>query len=174
MEIRGKVAGNPGSSVPVVKALPSWFVNACVELARLGPAGRSTVAPGTVATVLWGIPAACLIALMSDPWPGVVLTVFFFISCYVSDVAEVALNKSDPREVVIDELIGFLITMAGLPLSFKSLVLGVILFRLFDIWKPWPVRLLDRDEGGFWIIMDDVGAGCYAHAVLWLILVAWP
>lgn len=145
-----------------------------LQVATLGPTGLSPFAPGTVATAVVGIPAACLLSLFPDPYATLFLALCFFLACYVSEVAEKELQKTDPGEVVIDELVGFLITMFGLPLTVPSLIAGFFAFRLFDIWKPWPVDALqDNLKGGLGVVMDDVAAGVYAHAVVWVILRAW-
>jgi len=73
--------------------------------------------------------------------------------------------------VVIDEVAGFLVTMLLLPISFVNMGLGFILFRFFDIVKPWPVRQAERLKGGFGIVVDDLLAGVYAHLCLRGILV---
>ncbi len=87
-----------------------------------------------------------------------------------SEKAEGELGCSDPGEIVIDELCGYLVAMTGHTVSFASILSGFLLFRLFDIWKPWPIRLIDRSvEGGLGIMADDILAGIYAN-VLGLIL----
>jgi len=142
-----------------------------VYLANLGGIGRSPFAPGTVATAVIGIPAACILSRLHEPFASLLVAIAFFLACYVSDVAERELGRTDPGEVVIDELVGFLVTMLGLPLTVESVAAGVFAFRLFDIWKPWPVRALQENlRGGLAIVMDDVGAGIYAHALVWLFL----
>jgi phosphatidylglycerophosphatase A len=146
-----------------------------VWAAQLGGLGRSPYAPGTVAAAVAGIPAAIILSYVPNPWAVIFLAALFFVACFVSDKAESELDKRDPNEIVIDELVGFLITMLGLTISIKSLLLGFLAFRLFDIWKPWPINLLNKEiPGGFWIVADDVGAGYYAHALVWLILQLWP
>ncbi len=103
------------------------------------------------------------------------LALLFFAACGVSSKAAAVLGREDPREIVIDELVGYLVTMVGLPFTFKSVVVGFFAFRLFDIWKPWPVRRFDEQlHGGLGIVMDDVAAGCYAHAAVWAVLALWP
>jgi phosphatidylglycerophosphatase A len=74
----------------------------------------------------------------------------------------------DPQFVVIDEVAGQLITLIAVPVSWKSLLLGFILFRGFDIVKPPPVRQLEHLTEGFGIVLDDVGAGLYALAIMQL------
>jgi len=89
------------------------------------------------------------------------------LSCYCAGVAEAEIGRIDPGEVVIDELVGFLITMFGLPLTLESLGLGIAGFRLMDIWKPWPVGFLqEKLKGGMAIVMDDVAAGVLAHLLV--------
>jgi phosphatidylglycerophosphatase A len=81
-----------------------------------------------------------------------------------------ATGLEDPQFVVIDEVAGQLITLIFVPVSWKSLLLGFILFRAFDIWKPPPVNRLERFPEGTGIVVDDLGAGLYALAVMHLLL----
>jgi len=82
----------------------------------------------------------------------------------------VAYGKKDPQFVVIDEVAGQLIAVIAVPLTWKSLLLGFILFRGYDILKPPPVRQLERLPQGTGIVLDDVGAGLYALAVMQVVL----
>ena len=78
-------------------------------------------------------------------------------------------GKSDPQIVVIDEVIGQWIALAGAQFySLQAWIVAFFLFRLFDIWKPWPIRRLERLHGGTGIVLDDVMAGIYAALVLYL------
>jgi phosphatidylglycerophosphatase A len=81
-----------------------------------------------------------------------------------------ASGLKDPQFVVIDEVAGQLITLIAVPVSWKSLLLGFILFRGFDIVKPPPVRQLEQLPEGTGIVIDDVGAGLYALAVMQIVL----
>ena len=83
-------------------------------------------------------------------------------------------GQKDPGFVVIDEVAGQMISLIGVPLNWKYLLAGFILFRGFDIVKPFPLRRLERLPGGTGIMMDDVGAGLYAVLLLhiWLHLTA--
>jgi phosphatidylglycerophosphatase A len=81
-----------------------------------------------------------------------------------------ASGVKDPQFVVIDEVAGQLITLIAVPMAWKSLLLGFILFRGFDIVKPPPVRSLERLPGGTGIVIDDVAAGLYALAVMQIVL----
>jgi phosphatidylglycerophosphatase A len=76
-------------------------------------------------------------------------------------------NQKDPQVVVVDEVVGQWLTLAGATaLNWKSWLLGFVLFRLFDIWKPWPVRQCERLSGGLGIVADDAMAGLYGALVL--------
>lgn len=81
-----------------------------------------------------------------------------------------ATGKEDPSEVVIDEVAGQMIALIGAPLDWKSLLTGLILFRAFDIVKPPPLRRLENIPGGRGIVLDDVGAGLYALAIMQVLL----
>src|SRR5205085_1535556 len=79
-------------------------------------------------------------------------------------------GREDPQKIVVDEVVGMGVTLAFSTHGAWSCALGFALFRLFDIWKPWPVRLADRTvKGGFGVMLDDVIAAVYALAVLQLI-----
>jgi phosphatidylglycerophosphatase A len=143
-------------------------------IAQLGGLGKAPFAPGTVATIIAGIPSVYLLSLAGEPWAMLLLLILFAASCYFADVAERELQRVDPGEVVIDELVGFLITMFGFPFRPAALLLGIASFRLLDIWKPWPVDMLqERLKGGVGIVMDDVAAGILAHALVWVGLKVW-
>lgn len=84
-----------------------------------------------------------------------------------ADVTARAVLKKDPQIVVIDEVVGQWITLAGAAtLNFRAWALAFALFRIFDIWKPWPVKKLEHLPGGTGIVMDDVMAGIYGALVL--------
>lgn len=132
-------------------------------------AGKIPLAPGTWGTavgfVLWWF-----IRTMPHPAYAATLAVFIIFSVWVAGFARVIFEKDDPPEVVIDEIAGFLVTMAFHDVGFWMGVVGFALFRFFDIVKPWPVRLIDRKmKDGRGIVLDDVMAGVYANAVLWVI-----
>ncbi len=81
-----------------------------------------------------------------------------------------ALGKEDPSHVVIDEVAGQMVAFIGAPLNWKCLLAGLILFRAFDITKPFPIRRLEHLPEGTGIMLDDIGAGLYALAVMQLLL----
>lgn len=81
-----------------------------------------------------------------------------------------SVGKSDPSIVVVDEAAGQILAVVAVPVEWKYLLVGFILFRGFDIFKPPPLRRLERFPGGWGIMLDDLGAGLYALAVLQLLL----
>lgn len=84
------------------------------------------------------------------------------------------LGIHDPAGIVWDEIVGYLVTMIAAPAGWKWIIIGFILFRIFDIWKPWPVNWADKKlEGGLGIMLDDVIAGIYALIILQLIAYFW-
>lgn len=79
------------------------------------------------------------------------------------------LNRKDPGSVVIDEVLGQCLTLTGAPLlNWKTLLAGFILFRVFDIWKPWPVRQFEKLPEGTGIVVDDLAAGLYGALILYI------
>jgi phosphatidylglycerophosphatase A len=109
--------------------------------------------------------------------PYVVGTLFLsLMGVWASQHSAEYLHKNDPGEVVIDEIAGQLIAYAPIMLpaffewgGWKYILLGFILFRVFDIWKPYPIRRLEKLPGGWGIMADDWLAGVYAAVVLWVI-----
>lgn len=83
--------------------------------------------------------------------------------------AQTTAGKIDPQEVVIDEVVGMAVTLAFVPLDLKTVGLGFLLFRIFDVAKPFPVRRFEKLRGGWGIVMDDVMAGIYANLSLQII-----
>ncbi|MFH0793411.1 MAG: phosphatidylglycerophosphatase A [bacterium] len=97
------------------------------------------------------------------------LLVVISIGIFVSDRAEKLLGQTDPHEIVIDEIIGYFVAMTLLPLTAPNLVGAFLLFRLFDVWKPFPIRTLQLLPGGRGVMADDLLAGVYACIVLHLV-----
>jgi phosphatidylglycerophosphatase A len=73
---------------------------------------------------------------------------------------------TDASAIVIDEVVGYLVTVSLVPFSWRAAALGFVLFRLFDVTKPWPVSVLDRVKSAWGVMLDDVAAGIYAMAIL--------
>ena len=101
-------------------------------------------------------------------FPTIIIT--FFIGAVASSLVAKELRNTDPSIVVIDEIVGMWISMTFLEPSMIILLIAFILFRLFDIWKPFPVNSLEKVHGGWGIMLDDVAAGMYANIVLRIML----
>jgi phosphatidylglycerophosphatase A len=92
------------------------------------------------------------------------------VGTFAAGEAEKIMDRKDPGLVVIDEIVGMLITMIAIPATPLAMALGFILFRIFDIWKPFPIHLIDqRFHGGLGIMLDDVVAGIYSLAAMHLL-----
>jgi len=131
--------------------------------------GYSPVAPGTLGTLI-AIPIYYFLSEIPSPLYEITLIGFFFLSVWLSENAEIFFGKKDDPRIVIDEVIGFLITMLWVPKTIRFIIIGFFLFRFFDILKPFPIRRLEkRLKGGFGVVLDDVAAGVYANIVLRLI-----
>lgn len=133
--------------------------------------GYSPIAPGTLGTLI-AIPVYYFLSNISSPIYEITLVGFFFLSVWISESAEIFFGKKDDQRIVIDEIMGFLVTMLWVPKTAILMVIGFFLFRFFDILKPFPIRRLEkRLKGGYGVVLDDVLAGVYANIVLRLISV---
>lgn len=136
-------------------------------------AGLAPRAPGT-AGALVGLALAWAISFLSPALAGAVLAGAFALGVWVSRHAITRTGLADPGLVVWDEVVGMAVAVWGLPADPVIYGAGFALFRLFDIWKPWPVRTLDRKvHGGLGVMLDDVAAGILAGIVLQAALAGW-
>jgi phosphatidylglycerophosphatase A len=132
-------------------------------------AGYSPIASGTAGTLI-AIPIYFFISAIPSPIYEITLAAFFFLSIWISENAEIFFKRKDDGRIVIDEMMGFFITMLWIPKTARFIVIGFFLFRFFDILKPFPIRQLEKKiKGGFGVVLDDVLAGIYANIVLRLI-----
>jgi phosphatidylglycerophosphatase A len=137
--------------------------------ATWGGTGYSPVASGTVGT-LAAIPFYLALSRLQLPLYLLTLVAFFFFSCWVSGLAEDIFAEKDSGKIVIDEVVGFLVTMTGVAVSWKSVLAGFFLFRFFDITKLQPARYCDRHlKNGYGVVLDDVVAGIYSCGLLHLL-----
>ncbi len=129
--------------------------------------GAAPYAPGTFGT-LAAIPLyLLLIHFLNWPLYAVVVVAMFLLGIWICNRTERDIGAHDHSGIVWDEFVGFLVTMFYAPAGWLWIVVGFLLFRLFDIWKPFPVRQLEqRYRNGFGIMIDDVVAGIYAALVL--------
>jgi phosphatidylglycerophosphatase A len=143
-------------------------------IATVGGVGHAPFAPGTVASAL----TALALGVVSPAWPALVISivVVVVIGTWASQDAERSLGKKDPGAIVIDEVAGMALSVLTLPLTPGVLVAGFVLFRVFDIVKPYPANALQRLPGGVGVMIDDLVAGLYALLLLLAgrALLGWP
>lgn len=139
----------------VATVLATWF--GC---------GFSPKAPGTAGS-LGAIPLYLLVARAGLPGVAIAGVVVGAVGVWSSSVVAKQRGLKDPQLVVIDEVAGVLVTMLPVRVvSWQAVVAGFLLFRLFDVVKPWPIRRLEALPGGWGIMLDDVGAGIVAAAIM--------
>ncbi len=138
-----------------------WYL-----IATFGGIGRLPKMPGTWASIA----ALPLVFWLMKFGPLVYMTSVFIVlllGIFACNWVEKTRETHDQGDLVIDEVVGILITMTWLPITWQSFVLGLLLFRLLDIWKPFPVSFLDRRiKGGLGVMLDDVAAGMIANLIL--------
>lgn len=141
-----------------------------ILFATWGGTGYSPFASGTVGTAA-AIPLYLLLARLPLPLYLLTLVPFFLFSCWVAGLAEEIFGEKDSGKIVIDEVMGYLVTMTGISFSWQGVLFGFLLFRLFDIVKVEPARYFDRHmKNGWGVVLDDVVAGVYACLALHLAL----
>ncbi|RUR10974.1 phosphatidylglycerophosphatase A [Legionella sp. km772] len=133
--------------------------------------GLMSFMPGTWGT-LAALPLYLLIAELPWGWYLLITLIAFILGVLVSDVVSRDLGTHDYKGIVWDEVVGYLLTMFLAPKGVWWMLLGFVLFRIFDIWKPQPIRWVDKKiHGGLGIMLDDVLAAVPAWLILQLI--AW-
>ena len=132
--------------------------------------GNIPIAPGTFGTLL-GIPLCFILSKINFLFALLCIIGFIFFAIWTAQRAEKILQKSDPGNIVIDEIAGMTVALIGLPFNLRSVVTGFIIFRALDISKPFPIRRMERRlSGGVGVVLDDVVAGIYSNLVLRLVL----
>lgn len=135
--------------------------------------GYLPFAPGTFGTAL-AIPLHMLFITFSLPFYALAIGCTIVAGMLAAGSAEKILDRKDPGVVVIDEVAGMLITLIGAPNNPYVWLIGFVLFRFFDIQKPFPIGLIDkRLHGGVGIMLDDIMAGIYSLIVLQIIIRIW-
>lgn len=135
--------------------------------------GYAPVASGTVGSA--GAVVVYLFICRLSPLYYELLWIFLFVlSWAVAHSYFLGVGRDDPKEVVIDEAVGFLAAMFLLPPTAGYIIAAFLLFRIFDIIKPWPAGYFDKKvKNGFGIVMDDVIAGVYANLILQVFRYYW-
>jgi phosphatidylglycerophosphatase A len=156
----------------VRKSRASWLIATFFGIGQLQPGSGTWAAAVTV--LLWWAASRWLSAAWLVPLSVAIAALITLIGIPSSTVVASESGIKDPGFVVIDEVAGQMISLIAVPVHWKYLLAGFILFRSFDILKPFPLRRLEMLQGGTGIMMDDVGAGLYALALLqlWLHFIA--
>jgi phosphatidylglycerophosphatase A len=145
-----------------------------VAFASFGYVGFAPVAPGTVGSAA-AIPLFLLLRRAGSPWLEIaVCGVLVVAGAWSARLAERALGVEDPGPVVIDEVLGMLVSLLFLPGTWPVIVAAFIAFRVFDVVKPWPAGRLEDVPGGWGVMADDVMAGVYANLTIQILLWARP
>ncbi|REL30203.1 phosphatidylglycerophosphatase A family protein [Thalassotalea euphylliae] len=156
----------------MTKSVTQFKLSDPVQFLALGfGSGLAPKAPGTFGT-LAAIPLYLLMAnyLTTNAYL-IVTSLVSLAGIWICDKAAKSVNVHDHPAIVWDEIAGFLITMLFVPLSLTNVVLGFLLFRIFDIVKPWPISIADKKvHGGLGIMLDDILAGAIACLGLHLIV----
>jgi len=136
--------------------------------------GLAPKAPGTFGT-LAAIPCWLALQMLDRPLYWLVVALAFVLGVFVCGRAARDIGVQDHGAVVWDEFVGLWIALAAVPPDWFWVLLGFALFRLLDIWKPWPIRWCDRNvHGGFGVMLDDAVAGFAVFAILQISLVIYP
>lgn len=131
--------------------------------------GALPFAPGTFGTLM-AIPFYLALRLLPNSLYLLTLAIISIASMWLCNKISEEIGIDDHQGMCLDEFIGFFVTMYAAPPGVIWIVWGFILFRIFDIWKPWPIKQLDENvKGGFGMIFDDILAGIYAFIVLHLL-----
>jgi phosphatidylglycerophosphatase A len=145
-----------------------------VFLATAGYTGYVPFAPGTIGS------AVGLVVYLLVSWSGsalveaALIVVLFAAGVWAGTTAEQFFGGIDPGPIVLDEVVGMLITLAFIPVGWSGALAGFFLFRVFDVVKPWPARSLERLHGGLGVMADDAMAAVYANLALRLVIWIWP
>jgi len=132
--------------------------------------GNIPFAPGTLGSLL-GLPVWLVLSKFAPVITLVFLVLFIPFAIWAAHVSSKQLNQKDPGCIVIDETAGMVVTLAGLPFHWTTCLLGFVVFRVLDIFKPFPIRWVDQNiSGGTGIVLDDVVAGIIGNITLRLLI----
>jgi len=131
--------------------------------------GLSKVAPGTVGTLL-GFPLYYVLStIFTTELVLLSLLILFIAGCYISDVTGKALGVHDHSGIVIDEIVCVAFVCSFFPFELNNIILDFILFRVFDIWKPFPINFFDKKlTNGFGVMFDDLLAAIYSILFIYI------
>jgi len=141
-----------------------------LAVATWGGVGFLPFMPGTWGT-LAAVPLWWLLA-QSGPWGyGLGVAALLVMALWAAGPAQEYLGRKDHPAIVVDEVAGLLVALAWTPVKWQWILIGFVLFRLFDIWKPFPVKYWERLPGGWGVVLDDLAAGLLARGVLAVIMI---
>jgi len=141
-----------------------------VGVATVGPCGFVPRAPGTVGS-LAGVALFWAVRSAHSFWlEAVVLFAVVLVGVVAASEAESKYQHRDPGHIVIDEVAGMLLTLLAVPVGVGGVMIGFVVFRVFDIVKPFPARQAEALPGGWGVMVDDLVAGLYAQGALRLLL----
>ena len=128
--------------------------------------GTVPFAPGTFGSII-GLPLVFLLSRINLLLSVACILLFILFAIGIASATEKILNQKDPAKIVIDEIAGIMVAFTGLPFNLKTVIAGFVIFRVFDILKPFPIRSLERRvSGGSGVVLDDVLAGVYTNLIL--------
>jgi phosphatidylglycerophosphatase A len=145
-----------------------------VFLATAGYSGYAPVAPGTVGSAVGLLVYLVVWRTQSRTVEALLIAALFAIGVWAATVAERHFGGTDPGPIVLDEVVGMLITLAFIPVGLAGALAGFVLFRGFDIVKPYPASRFEALHGGLGIMADDAMAGVYANLSLRVLVFLMP
>ena len=145
-----------------------------VFLATFGYVGYFPIAPGTAGSAAALVPYVVLRWLGTPALELAAIVVVCAAGVWAASLTEVALDRKDPGPVVIDEVLGMLMTLAFIPLSVTGVLVAFLVFRVLDVIKPFPAGRLEHLPGGFGIMADDAMAGVYGQLLMRLGVMVAP
>ena len=167
LENQTKTHTKKGSSAPT-KPFWAWIVATYFGAGMLKPGPGTWGSAGAVVT--WALIAHCLPTNLHIAGAVSFAALATAIGIPAATLTARACGRDDPSHVVIDEVAGQMVTLIAAPLTWKAQLAGFILFRTFDILKPWPIRRLEQLPEGTGIMLDDIGAGAFGLICLQLLL----
>jgi len=140
-------------------------------LATGGFVGNIPFAPGTFGSLV-GLPFCFFLSLCGISFAAIFTIAFIVLAIWVAQETEKLIKEKDPGCIVIDEIAGMMVTLLGLPLDPFTVVAGFLIFRILDIFKPFPARMLERTiPGGAGVVLDDIAAGIWGNLILRIVMI---
>jgi phosphatidylglycerophosphatase A len=157
----------------MIRRMPRLTSTGARWVATAFGSGYAPIAPGTAGSA---VGLVLFWPLVGRGWvvQAAACVVLFIVGVAAAGRVAREVGREDPGLVVVDEVVGMWVTLVGLPFGPFTAGLGFLLFRVADVFKPWPARSLESLHGGLGIMADDVAAGVYANLALRVVLLVWP